>query len=104
MLITLLISWLCSHCQMNVKHGCQMAQTWWLRKWNLGSDGILHPLTKANSRKLRESKKKEFSPQKGECVRERERGGGLWHCLIKREVRKCGENDDIPKHYSSFNF
>ena len=32
--------------------------------------------TKANSRKLRESKKKEFSPQKGECVRERERGGG----------------------------
>ena len=21
-----------------------MAQTWWLRKWNLGWDGILHPL------------------------------------------------------------
>ena len=29
---------------MNVKHGCQMAQTWWLRKWNLDRDGILHPI------------------------------------------------------------
>ena len=29
---------------MNVKHGCQMAQTWWLRKWDLDWDGILHPI------------------------------------------------------------
>ena len=27
------MGWLCSHCRMIVKHGCQMAQTWWLRKW-----------------------------------------------------------------------
>ena len=36
--------WLCSHCQTNVKHACQMAQSWWMRKWILGRDGILHPL------------------------------------------------------------
>ena len=29
---------------MNVKHGCQTAQTWWLRKWDLDRYGIVHPL------------------------------------------------------------
>ena len=38
------MGWLCSHCQMNVKHDCQMAQTWWLRKQDLDRDGILYPI------------------------------------------------------------
>ena len=38
------MKWLCSHCQMNVKHGCHMTQTGWLRKWSLDWDGILHPI------------------------------------------------------------
>ena len=29
---------------MNVKHGCLLAQTWWLRKWDSDWDGILYPV------------------------------------------------------------
>ena len=32
MCIKLFINWVGSHCHMNVKHDCQMAPTWWLRK------------------------------------------------------------------------
>ena len=37
---------------MNVWHGCQMAQTWSLRKWDLNWDGTLQRDTLVDPKKL----------------------------------------------------